>query len=176
MKTSDAEDRDLALYAEGVRMRIKTKNGLYFPNNSDKKTVIVLREFINCANRNIRIFCKEFSKNIYNQLREDFLKALFRGVRIQILTEMKTLSACELAKLLKEGPQSELAEFHHLETKTEIAHFSIFDGNMFRLELNQNTKEAMVCACADSGDAREKALLLEDVYDILWEDSSNTQL
>lgn len=163
------------LYTEGVRWRINTKNSLYFPNNGDDCAVILLKEFINHSNRTIKIFSENLEKSIYEQLRTPLLDALQRDVHIQFLFENEEIETNSLIKSFIQ--MARINHYFQLEircvaNKNKVAHFSIFDCRMFRLELDKSSKESMACAYASSYDAIKMISTMDDVYNILWEESN----
>lgn len=159
----------LSMYTRGLRKRIEDGVALYFPNNCIDKTVIVFSEFFKYAQESVRIFCGKFSQEIFGRLHEEIQGALCRGVRIEIL--MAEASEPEdhfIEKLISDKEFQNLVELRYSEKLREISHFAIFDKVRFRLEIDQKSKHAIVCASATSEETEQRAKMLHEAFGHYW--------
>ncbi len=159
---------DLDEYTESVRTRIRLKNGEFFRNKDVRYTQIIVREFLNAAQNTFYVFCGKLNQLVYEPLLSSFIMAQSRGVDIKVITEAskESIESPELAKWLR---SIEALRHHH---KGTIPHFVLADGQMYRLEVSEGKKAAIVCACAEQNeDAKITAAAMEKVHSSIWDAS-----
>lgn len=156
---------ELLQYEQAVQKAIREKSEDIFPNESQAHAAIVIREFIKAAQEKAFVYCGRLSSAVYSDLLPYIRAAENRGVDVRFVVncqhgqEETTDLAEYLAqrKLLKNYIQS-----------PDIAHFSVVDSRMFRVETNRAKRRALVCASATGSENVEMVGLMEDVFLRLW--------
>ncbi len=171
----EPSEAELASYAQSVRDRIKNGTGGVFRNACAPHASIIIREFLDAAEKSVCLFCGRLSESVYGALQVFFSVALKRNVKVRVITasSYENTGAKELAAYLKnEGVLRCLGR-----CKDEpLPHFMLVDNRMYRLEVCDEGKEASVCAAAEQETVtRETAALLADVFDVLWSSEEATQ-
>lgn len=166
---------ELEDYANSVRLRIANKNGEFFRNKNWQLSSIVLDEFLNAAKESFWVFCGHLCKKVYEPLMTSFMLAKERGVDIRVVTASSEIEAEDLAAWLREQKM-----LRHCKV-AGIPHFVLARGktengamnSMYRLEINDNHKTAVICACVeDNKDAQDTAKSMELVHKRMWQQSS----
>lgn len=165
-KNRSCTETELKQYRIDVRTRIAENDGTIFPNNCPDKTAIVLQEFIKAAERSVHIYCGRLNAAVYEDLKPDFEDAIARGVEVRVVCAYKQISAKSLAEKLRVGDH-----FRQLSEELELPHFAVVDGRRFRIETDQKSKEAFVCAYA-TDEQLERVRRVEMVHRMLWEIAS----
>lgn len=153
---------ELKRYREAVRTRIANNDGTIFPNNCPDKTAVVLQEFIRSAKKSVYIYCGQLNAEVYGKLQGDFADAISRKVDVRVVCASEPLQSKELAEMLREERCLRV-----LSTQVDLPHFAIFDEQRYRIETNQETKDAFVCAYVGE-DQRDRIQNIEAAHDILW--------
>lgn len=153
---------ELDMYRMAVRRCICENDGMLFPNTCPEKTAIVLQEFIRAAQRRICIFCGHLARDVYEQLLPDLEEAIARKVLVRVICEPGELETQELAAILRDN-----GSLRQLDANPGIPHFAVFDTLRYRIERQQNSREAIVCAYAE-GEEKRRTELIEGVHRKLW--------
>lgn len=179
--TSSPED--LEKYAESVRLRIRMKKSELFPNRSSKHARIILEEFIKAAESSIRIYCGKLNKAVYSGLKDAFVGALSRHVSIQVMTSCTAgdIESTDLAKWLVTGGCSLPAREDMLRAGSkypDFPHFAIIDSKMYRLEVDEQKKQAIVCAYdeGDTSSGTSIAARLTGLFPTLWNEGTPVKI
>ena len=154
---------ELLRYEKEVRRRILEKDGGTFLNKSAWHASIILREFLRSAQDNVRILCGKLNEAVYGTLWPEFESAIERGVRVQVLTESRDVSATALAESLRAR-----GAFRSLSGPCGIFHFAIVDGMRYRAEREEVDKSALVCACASNSKELWRVHMMGEIFDDLW--------
>lgn len=167
---------ELEKYAQEVRRRIDECDCEVFRNSSAEHAAIILREFIDSARSSIHIFCGHLNQQVYGSLLPNLLRAIRRGVEVQVVTAHDELRAQEVAQALRE--QQRLRSFPAGDESPlrEMPHFTIVDGMRYRLETDPKNTSAFVCACAMRESQKARANLLDEAFSCLWEHLSGAAL
>lgn len=162
-KEHSCTKEELTQYRQDVRTRIAENDGTIFPNNCPDKTAIVLQEFIRAAKESVCIYCGHLNAAVYENLQPDFEDAIARGVEVRVICAPGEIGAKELAEKLSDG-----GHFRILKEEVPVSHFAVVDGLRYRIETDQDSKEAFVCAYA--GDEQQpRVRIIEGVHGILWD-------
>ena len=154
---------ELEQYRKDVKTRIAQNDGTIFPNNCPDKTSIVLQEFIKSAKERVCIYCGHLNAAVYGDLQSDFEDAIARDVKVRVICAPGEIGAKELAEKLSDGDH-----FRILKEEVPVSHFAVVDGLRYRIETDQDSKEAFVCAYA--GDEQQpRVRIIEGVHGILWD-------
>lgn len=159
-------EKELMQYRRDVKTRIAENDGTIFPNNCPDKTAIVLQEFIREAKKSVCIYCGHLNAAVYENLQSDFENAIARDVTVRVICAPGEISAKGLAEKLREGKH-----FRILNEEVSVSHFSVVDGLRYRIETNQDNKEALVCAYAGE-EQQDRVKMMEEVHAILWDMAS----
>ena len=157
---------ELEQYRKDVKTRIAQNDGTIFPNNCPDKTSIVLQEFIRAAKKSVRIYCGHLNAEVYEKLQSDFEAAIARDVEVRVICASGEIGAKELAEKLRDGDH-----FRILGEEVTVSHFAVMDSLRYRIETNQVSKEAFVCAYAGE-EHQDRIKIIEGVHDILWDMAS----
>lgn len=157
---------ELTQYRKDVKTRIAKKDGTIFPNNCPDKTAIVLQEFIRAAKDRVRIYCGHLNAAVYENLQTDFEDAIAREVEVRVICAPGEIGAKELAEKLRVGDH-----FRILNEVVSVSHFAVVDGLRYRIETDQDSKEAFVCAYAE-GEQLNRIQMIEGVHNLLWDMAS----
>lgn len=157
---------ELMQYRQDVKTRIAENDGTIFPNNCPDKTEIVLQEFIRAAKERVCIYCGHLNAAVYGDLQSDFEDAIARGVEVRVICAPGEIGAKELAEKLKSGDH-----FRILNEAVTVSHFAVVDGLRYRIETDQDSKDAFVCAYAGE-EQQPRVRIIEGVHDILWDMAS----
>lgn len=160
---------ELAQYEQAVKMAIREGSDDLFPNQSQAHAAIVIREFIKAAREYIHVYCGKLSSNVYGNLLPHIREAEERGVDVKFIVNCESgkEEASELAIFLQEKKQ-----LKNQTQELDVSHFSVFDGQMFRLETDKTRSRALVCASATSSGNIEMVRLMDAVFHRLWEQST----
>ncbi|MBR5213258.1 MAG: hypothetical protein IKV92_03255 [Akkermansia sp.] len=159
---------ELEEYADSVRARIRLKNGEFFRNKDVRYTKVIVQEFLNAAQKTFYVFCGKLNQLVYEPLLANFVMAHSRGVNIKVITEASSddIESPILAKWL-----DTIKSIRHFR-KGEIPHFVLADGQMYRLEVDEGRKSALVCAYAENNpEALPTATAMDKVHQHLWKKS-----
>lgn len=157
---------ELEQYRKDVKTRIAQNDGTIFPNNCPDKTSIVLQEFIKSAKESVCIYCGHLNAAVYGDLQSDFEDAIARGVEVRVICAPGEIGAKELAEKLSDGDH-----FRILKEEVPVSHFAVVDGLRYRIETDQDSKEAFVCAYA-GGEQLNRIQMIEGVHNLLWDMAS----
>ncbi len=155
---------ELERYAESVRMRIKLCMGDFFPNSNHQYASVIVKEFLDAARQHVNIYCGHLGRDVYVPRISEFERAIARGVKVRVITSSPRceVEAKDIAALL-----DRYDALRHCSS--ELPHFVEVDGKMFRLEMNQGTRKAVVCACAQADEEKQKMVnKLISAFETLW--------
>lgn len=161
---------ELEEYTDSVRARIRLKNGEFFRNRDARYTKIIVQEFLNAAQQTFYVFCGKLNQLVYEPLLANFMLAHDRGVDIRVITEAActNIESPTLANWLKT-----INSLRHYK-RGEIPHFVLADGQMYRLEVDEGRKAAIVCAHAESNpEAAQTVDAMKAIHQHLWSQSSH---
>lgn len=137
-------DPALDLYREKFREMIEKNSPVIIGNQSKDHALIILQELISSAKSVVHISCTRLSSAIYgnSQLLNMIKGALQRNVEFYVSVKDENIESGECLNILRDNNISIMkCEY------PEMRDFCVVDGKRFRLEMNQSTKEARVCAC-----------------------------
>ena len=161
---------NLKEYEALVRESIETGSCDLFRNASAAHAAIIMRLFCEYAKRTVHIFCGRMNREVYGALRESFAEAIARGVEVQFITEelFEHLESGDVARYLRER-----GALRCYGEKQDIAHFSVVDGRMFRVEADREKKSALVGTNVDPEDTERLETLkaMEEAFNRLWSEA-----
>lgn len=148
---------DIKLYEELVKILIEQKSSQIISNGMIAHAIILIREMMNNAKRNVRIFCHELNHEVYADLGivESIKNAINRNITVNIIIQ-------------KEAPDEQSLDLIKL-FENKILHSAIYsasdcarlaelpfnfcitdDGLMYRLEPDRNKPCARACMNASN--------------------------
>lgn len=151
-------DLALELYREKFRLMIETDSTNIIGNQSKEHAIVILQELINHAKESVYIACTRLSKSIYGNpiLLGIIENAIRRGVIFHISIKDDVAECQHCANLFFDNGIK-------IKKSESIMHdFCVIDRKRFRMEIDQSTKEARVCAYCPS--LAEKMISLFDVF------------
>ncbi len=167
-----SQEQELDRYAKSVRDKIRNQAGGLFQNNSPLHASIIIREFLDAAEKTVCLFCGKLSESVYGALQVFFSSAIERNVRVRVITESsyEETGAKNLAEYLKSKDSLRCLAW---KKEDSLPHFLLVDGRMYRLEVKQEQKEALVCAAADKeSGTKETARVMAQAFEKLWKENS----
>ncbi|MBR5887712.1 MAG: hypothetical protein IKZ07_05830 [Akkermansia sp.] len=162
------EQPELKQYAAEIRRRIEECDGEVFRNKSARHAAIIIKEFIASAKESVYIYCGHLNHLVYGELKDVFEKAMAekdteQTPQIQVLTESNEIDCPNLANFLREKHA-----FRSLGKSMEIPHFIVVDAKRYRIETNEMEKTALVCACTQTEAQKKRALMMNELFKIMW--------
>ena len=135
-------DSTLELYRKKVRLMIENNSPDIIGNQSKEHAIIILQEFISHAKENVYIACTRLSKSIYGNptlfgIIED---AIHRGVVFNVSIKGDVAECQHCVNLFSDNG------IKIKKSNPSMLDFCVIDGKRFRMEKDQSTKEARVCA------------------------------
>ncbi len=124
---------------------------------------MVLQEFIRSATKSVHIYCGQLNAEVYGKLQDDFADAIRQGLDVRVVCASEPLQSEELAGILRKEDHLRV-----LGENIDVPHFAVIDRKRYRLEIDQQKKEAFVCAYADEGQ-KGRIRLMETTHEILWD-------
>jgi len=136
-------DNIYRVYVESLK---NVADGRHFFNDSTDDAKIVLTEFINSAEINVRIFARSLNHKIYNdfELVYAIKKALDRDVKFDIMIQEENpdKESSLLISLLEDSKYAKLVSFKKNKGAGLNHNICTVDSNKFRFEYNPNDRKA----------------------------------
>ena len=162
-------DDNLMGYRLSVRSRIEHNNSGLFRNPSPKHAQVVISELVAAARESICIYCGKLSSDIYGNLDSCFRDAIDRGVNVRVMIEEERADHNKLSTLLCE--RKRIRQLSGTD-KGQVQHFVLVDEKRYRIEVNNDSKQALVCAAACDESTSPTARNLGKLFCILWNNYS----
>ncbi len=164
------QDKELMRYADGLRLRNKLQIGEMFPNENRKYATIIVKEFLRLAKKHVNIFCGRLNENVYSRLYDDFIRAIEHNVKVRVITcvPFENIHSKKLANVL-----ANKGLLRYDDTLASTPHFIEVDGEMFRLETDQEKGTAVVCAFAPANKYNQEIVQrLNTTYEVMWQNAA----
>lgn len=135
-------DLALELYREKFRLMIETNSTSIIGNQSKEHAIVLLQELISHAKKSVYITCTRLSKSIYGNpiLLGIIENAIGRGVAFHVSIKDDVAECQHCANLFSDNG------IKIKKSNSTMHDFCVIDEKRFRMEINQSTKEARVCA------------------------------
>lgn len=162
---------ELIRYSDTVDKQLDEKSDKLFSNNSSEYAAIVLRKFIDSAEKTIHILCGKLGRDVYEDSYLPLKRAVQNGVEVKVITSTEDVESDKILNLLKrENAVRHIEKWPEdfiRQNGGEFPHFTVIDGCRFRIETDREKREAVACAHA-GGKTLQYAKAAEDAFQIFW--------